>query len=412
MAVASALDEAGAAVELAVGAEDDVAPLAVGLAPNKLDAGAVVLLGAEVPGAVLDDVFPPKPPKRLEVDVAGGALVPGAVVVEFPEVAPNKLGVEEGAEEAGGLLRPEKSVEPPVAGVVEPAVGLGVPKRLPAGGADDEGCDVGVLLWKLNVGLATLEAVVGVAAGPEVAGVDEPRLLNKLLDPPGFAPNKPEVAEAPAKGEALLAGVCAGSEGLDAPNIGVCEPVAPKRLPPAGFEVLSVGGGPAGVVELPKLVKGLLGAGVVDPAGADVAALELVPNIFCPAGLFRAPNKLGVGAPPVLFSLLAPGVDAPPSSFFCPKLKPAPNEGVELAVPPNNEPVVPVVPTSFPKAPPAGAVPVLLPKGDGVDVPEPGLEPVAPAPKKDGAGGFPVLEAPPRLLNRPPVAGCDVAGVA
>ena len=125
-------------MELAVGAEDDVAPLAVGLAPNKLDAGAVVLLGAEVPGAVLDDVFPPKPPKRLEVDVAGGALVPGAVVVGFPEVAPNKLGVDEGAEETGGLLRPAKRVEPPVAGVVEPAVGLGVLKRFPAGGADDE----------------------------------------------------------------------------------------------------------------------------------------------------------------------------------------------------------------------------------------------------------------------------------
>lgn len=412
MAVASALDEAGAAVELAVGAEDDVAPLAVGLAPNKLDAVAVVLLGAEVPGAVLDDVFPPKPPKRLEVEVAGGAFVLGAVVVGFPEVAPNKLGFEEGAEEAAGLFRPANRLEPPVAGVVEPAVSLGVPKRLPAGGADDEGCDVGVLLWKLNVGLEALEAVVGVAAGPEVAGVFEPRLLNKLLDPPGFAPNRPDVTEAPAKGEALLAGVCVGSEGFDAPNNGVCEPVVPKRLPPAGFEVLSVGGGPAGVVELPKLGKGLLGAGVVDPAGADVEPLEVEPNKFCPAGLFRPPNTLWI-APPVLFSLLAPGVDAPPSSFFCPKLKFAPNEGVDwLVVPPNNEPVVPVVPAGFPKAPPAGAVPVLLPKSDGVDVPEPGLEPVAPAPKKDGAGGFPVLEAPPRLLNRPPVAGCDVAGVA
>ena len=390
-----------------------MAPLAVGLAPNKLDAGAAVLLGAQVPGAVLDCVFPPKLPKRLEVDVAGGAFVPGAVVVGFPEVAPNKLGVDEGAEETGGLLRPAKRVEPPVAGVVEPAVGLGVPKRFPAGGADDEGCDVGVLLWKLNVGLEALEAVVGVAAGPEVAGVDEPRLLNKLLDPPGFAPNRPDVAEAPAKGEALLAGVCVGSEGFDAPNNGVCEPVVPKRLPPAGFELLSVGGGPAGVVELPKLGKVLLRAGVVDPAGADVEALVLPPNIFCPAGWFRLPNKLGVDAPPVLLSLLAPGVDAPPSSFFCPKLKPAPNEGVDwLVVPPNNAPVVPVVPAGFPKAPPAGALPVLPPKSDGVDVPEPGLEPVAPAPKKDGAGGFPVLEAPPRLLNRPPVAGCDVVGVA
>lgn len=284
---------------------------------------------------------------------------------------------------------------------------------MPAGGADDEGCDVGVLLWKLNVGLEALEAVVGATAGTEVAGVDEPRLLNKLLDPPGFAPNRPEVAEAPAKGEALLAGVCAGSEGLDAPNIGVCEPAEPKRLLPAGFEGLSIGGGPAGVVELPKLTKGLLGAGVVDPAGADVEALELAPNIDCPAGLFRPPNKLGVDAPPVLFSLLVPGLDTPPSSLFSPKLKVPPTEGVDwLVVPPKNEPVVPVVPAGFPKAPPAGAVPVLLPKIDGVDVPEPGLEPVAPAPKNDGAGGFPVLEAPPRLPKRPPVAGCDVAGDA
>ncbi len=259
--------------------------------------------------------------------------------------------------------------------------------------------------------MEALEAVVGVAAGPEV-GVDEPRLPNKLLGPPGFAPNRPEVAEAPATGEALLAGVCVDSEGLNAPNIWVWEFVVPKRLPPAGFEVVSAGGGPAGVVELPKFVKGLLGAGVVDPAGADVEALEVEPNKFCPAGLFRPPNKLGVDAPPVLFSLLAPGVDAPPSSFCCPKLKPAPNEGVGwLFVPPNNEPVVPVVLAGFPKALPAGAVPVLLPKSDGVDVPEPGLEPVAPPPKKDGAGGFPVLEAP-RLANRPPVAGCDVAGVA
>lgn len=406
LAVASVPDEAGAAVEVAVGVEDCVVPLAVGLAPNKLVVGAVLLLGAAVPGAVLDGLFPPKPPKRPEVDVAGGAVVLGAVVVGLPEVAPNKPEVEEGAEDVGGLLRPAKRLEPLVAGVVEPAVGLELPNRLPAGGADVEGCDVGVLLWKLKVGLEGLEAVVGVVAGPEVAGVDEPKLLKRLLDPGGFAPNRPEVAEAPAKGEALLAGVCAGSEGLDVPNSGVCEPVEPKRLLPAGFAVLSVGGGPAGVVELPKLINGLLGAGVVEPTGAEVEALvdEVAPNKFCPADVFRPPNKLGVEVPPV-FALFAPGVEAPPSSF-CPNVKPPlPKEGVDWPAPPNNEPVAPVVPAGFPNAPPAGAFPVLLPKIEGVDVPEPGLEPVVPPPKNDVAGGFPVLEVLLRLEKRPLVAG-------
>jgi hypothetical protein len=382
------------------------------LAPNKLGAGAE-LLGAEVPGAALEVAFPPKPPKIPGAEVAGGAVVLGAVVV-IADAPPNKLGVGEGAEEAGGLLRPEKRF-PPAAGVVEVAVEFGVPKILPAGGADDEGCDVGVLLWKLNVGFEGLEAVIGVAAGPEVAGVDEPRPLNKLLDPTGFAPpNRPsEVTEAPTNGEALLAGVWAGSEGLDAPNSGVCEPEGPKRLLPVGFEVLSVGGGPAGVVELPKLMKGLLGAGVVDPAGADVEALvdELPLNMFGPAGLFRPPNMLGVDVPPVLLSLLAAGVDAPPSSFFCPKAKaPPPKEGVDWPAPPNSDPAPPVVPAGFPKAPPAGVFPVLLPKSDGVDVPEPGLDPVVPPPKNDGAGRLPVLEVLLRLPKRPLDGGCDVAG--
>jgi hypothetical protein len=198
---------------------------------------------------------------------------------------------------------------------------------LPPAGADDEGCEVGVLLWKLNVGCEGLEAVADVAAGPEVAGVDEPRLLNMLLDRAGFAPNKPpEGAGALPKGEALLAGVCAGPELFNAPNNGVCEPVEPKRLLPAGLEVLSVGGGPAGVVELPKLINGLVGAGVVDPAGAVVEAFvdELPLNMLCPAGLFKPPNNLGVDAPPVLFSLFTPGVDAPPSFFFCPNVKASP----------------------------------------------------------------------------------------
>ena len=241
-----------------------------------------------------------------------------------------------------------------------------------------------MLLWKLNVGFEGVEAVVLVAAGPEVAGVDEPKFPNMFPVPAGFVPNMPpEVAEAP-----------------------------PNRLL-AGLEVLSVGGGPAGVVEVPKFRNGLLGAGVVDPAGAVVEAFvdEFPPKIFCPAaGLLKPPNMLGVVAPPVLFSLLAPGVDAPPSSFFCPKVKvPPPKEGVDCPAPPNSELDPLAVPAGLPKAPPAGAVPVLLPKSDGVDVPEPGLDPVVPPPNSDGTGGLPVLEVLLRLLKIPLDGGCEVA---
>jgi hypothetical protein len=56
---------------------------------------------------------------------------------------------------------------------------------------------------------------------------------------------------------------------------------------------------------------------------------------------------------------------------------------------------------------------VLLPNSDGVDVPEPGLDPVVTPPNNDGAGGLPVLDVPavlPGFPNRPEVGGCDVAG--
>ena len=145
------LEGAGAVVEDGAGAEDCVDALADGLGPNKLGA-AVVPAGPEVPGAVLAGFWPPKAPKRFWVDVAGavvegvlparlpkrlgigaaaGAVVLGAVVVGFLGV--NKLGVDVGAEDVGGLLRPPKKPEPPVAGVVEPPPGLGVPKGLLAG---------------------------------------------------------------------------------------------------------------------------------------------------------------------------------------------------------------------------------------------------------------------------------------
>lgn len=270
------------------------------------------------------------------------------------------------------------------------------------------GCDAGVLLWKLNVGLAGVEAVVVGAAGAEVVGAVEPRFPNMLPDPGGFVPNMPpEGAEEAVNGDALVAGVCAGSEGLEVPNT---EP-PPKRLLPAGLEALSVGGGPAGVVEFPKFKNGLLGAGVVDPAGAVVETFVDELNILCPpAALFRPPNMLGVVVPPVPLSLFAPGVDAPASSFFCPNVNAPVLKGVDCPAPPKIELDPLPVPTGL-RAPPAGAVPVLLLKSDGVDVPEPGFDPVFPPPKIDGAGALPAPEVLLRLPKSPPLlGGCEVAG--
>jgi hypothetical protein len=226
-----------ASVTVAAGA-DCVLPLAAGLGPNKLGADAVVL-GAEVADAELEGGFPPKPPKSPDVEVAGAAPL-GAAVVVLLEAVPNRPGVEEGVEEAADL-RPPKRLEPPVAGVEDSADVFGVPKRLlPAVGADDEGCegcDTGVLVWKLNDGAEALAAVVGVVVAPELAGVDEFRLPNKLLDPPGFMPKSPlEVVEVPGNNVELLAGVCAEPEAFGAPNNGVCWPAVPKRLLPAGFD--------------------------------------------------------------------------------------------------------------------------------------------------------------------------------
>lgn len=64
----------------------------------------------------------------------------------------------------------------------------------------------------------------------------------------------------------------------------------------------------------------------------------------------------------------------------------------------------------FPNAPTAGAFPVLLPKKDGVDVPEPGLDPVVPPPKRVGPEELAVPEGL-RLEKRLLDGGCDVAGV-
>jgi hypothetical protein len=181
----------------------------------------------------------------------------------------------------------------------------------------------------------------------------------------------------------------------------------------AGFGawLFSIGGGPAGVVEGPKL-KVLVGAGVVDPAGAEVEALfaEGDPKTLGVAGVFRLPNIPPLGAGAGLFSLFA-GVDAPLSSFFCcPKLKPLPDpKGVLDAfavekIPPDTLEVFVVV-ADFPNIPPtAGGFPVLPPKREGVEAPEPGFEPglfpkidgcappaVAPPPNSAAGAGFVVV---------------------
>lgn len=99
---------------------------------------------------------------------------------------------------------------------------------------------------------------------------------------------------------------------------------------------LATGGGPAGVVELVGNVN-LLAAGVVDPAGAEVAGVEEL-NILPLDVLFRLGNS-----PPawVVAGLpLLAVVDAPPSSFFAPKLNPPPKLLVPL-VALNNPPDVP-----------------------------------------------------------------------
>jgi hypothetical protein len=142
-------------------------------------------------------------------------------------------------------------------------------------------------------------------------------------------------------------------------------------------------------------LKVLLGAGVTDPAGADVEVA-------------------------VLFSPLVP------SSFFCPN-KP-PKLGVVVFAVPKRPPVVPedvVVGDGFePKRPPAGALPVLLaaPKS-GAEVPE--LDVVFPPPNievvwllpavKPPKGLAPVVGVPPkRLVGALVVAveGAEVLGVA
>jgi hypothetical protein len=174
-------------------------------------------------------------------------------------------------------------------------------------------------LPKLNVGLGTSEDVVADGVfEPEVAGVEEFTLANKPLPLPGFELKRlAPVLPAPEKRE-LVPGVCAPSAAFDVPDrpAKLCCPAAPNKFV-GGFEawLLSVGGGPAGVVEVPP--KNLLGAGVDSPAGPDVEALLVEAVTFVWGCLLKLlPNNppLGVAAG-ALFSLLPVGVEAPLSFF-------------------------------------------------------------------------------------------------
>jgi len=150
-----------------------------------------------------------------------------------------------------------------------------------------------------------------------------------------------------------------------------------------------VGGGPAGVVEFIKL--NIAGAGVVDPAGAEVVGLlvEAPPNRFPPVCLFKLELKIAVAGVDVVFWPLA-GV--PVSFFFCPKLKAPPDGELDapavLVIPPLEVEMV-VVPAVFPNMPPPVVPPP--PNREGVDVPETGFDPAFPPPKGEDVWAAPVL---------------------
>lgn len=186
-----------------------------------------------------------------------------------------------------------------------------------------------------------------------------------------------------------------------------------------------MGGGPAGVVD--AKLKGLLGAGVVDPR---LGVLEAAPPKRPPdAGLFNPENIPPVGVAG-LFSVV--GVEAP-SALGPPKLKPPPPppEDVAVPAPPNNPPPAEVVgvvleagfapklkadaafgafPVLWPKIlPPAGlAAPVFdAAVFDAPAFPNNGVCPPAGFAPKGLAAADPPPAPPP---NRDEVAGPDVAG--
>jgi hypothetical protein len=270
--------------------------------------------------------------------------------------------------------------------------------------------------------VGSFEKLNGVLVGSEAAAVDvpvEPAAAeagvpaNKFPAFKGFAPNL-GVLE-PVELEKNEPGFgCSAPFGV--PNI----PLAgwlelPKRLLVGALVdcPLSVGGGPAGVVE-PKL-KGLVGAGVVEPGWGVVVTVGFDPNkLVEPDGVLRLVKSETPGTDEVgLFSLFA---DAPP------KLKEPTGFAFVVLVALNSPPLGPeeVVATAcFPPnrfAP--GVLPVLLfaPKR-GVEAPDPGLDPEFIPPKIDGGCAPPPPPVKEPKEPEPPavvplkrfVVGLDVA---
>jgi hypothetical protein len=180
-----------AAVEVVEGC---VVAGAVG-APNR-EAGAVVAGVVLLVAAVAVDLDAGKPPNSVGAvvfPVSVGALV--VVALLFP----NRLGVAAGAEVTGAGFAPLNRFDIDEAGVEEPALGFRPPKRLVGAGVLDACWVLGVLAGVLlgnekafGASVVTTEVVVG----PDVAGVDEFKLLNMPgpvgLD--GAVPNNPPAA--------------------------------------------------------------------------------------------------------------------------------------------------------------------------------------------------------------------------
>lgn len=192
-----------------------------------------------------------------------------------------------------------------------------------------------MLLGKPNGDLAAsvAGAVEAVVTAAELAGVEEGVPPKRLPVTEGLGPNKFVLGVVVPENNEPLFGP-AESAVFGVPN-----------KPPAGvFEawLLSVGGGPAGVVEKLNV---FVGAGVVDPdATVEVGVPKLRPCI--PEGLI---SEL---------------IDALPSSFFCPN-NPLPKELLDVFAVPNIPPVeveeLVVVAVFPPNIPPEGVPPVPLP---------------------------------------------------
>jgi hypothetical protein len=237
---------------------------------------------------------------------------------------------------------PKRPAGPPV-GAADAAVVEGAACEL-------EVPEAGVVAGKLNAGLAVVAAGVvdAAGAGAELAGVDAAVAPKRLPVAGGFAPNRePEGVEVPENIDPDFGAV--ESAGFGVPN----NPLA------AGFGawLLSVGGGPAGVVEKLNV---FVGAGVVEPGGAPEEADEPKLSGWTPAGLFW---------------VLA---DAALSSFF--PNRPPPKDGVGVLVVPKRPPVDAeelVVGAAFPpNMPPEGVPPVLppSPKAGAFAGVDPGVE--------------------------------------